>query len=849
MHLRISQKVLIVFSLLLSFSFIQGLLLYSALKQFHTFSRDSELPKNLKVEIHALEYLKTQASIPTYDSNARTAFDSRFRKTKDILARLTELSPRVLEGLEGRIRAAEAYLNNYRKAFYEMDNLLEKAQALDSESSRLFSGLRDNLPAVEPDLAKKFLLVYMNHYTIESASSSAHDITILPHLKEFQKEMAQSAIDPVDLLAVIQKAIGITEAKYINSLAIEDRRTYLAESAIHLTEFCDKLAASITESIEQYEINLKRIMSLLLASALVLTMVLFWMTRIYFKKFLRSQQTAIAAIKNGRYDYPVTDLPRDELGDLALFMKNMANSLQKNEEELRRYEKIVSSSSDMMALLDKQYRFIAANRAYCAAFNLTHGQLIGKKAPEVLGNNFFNTYLKSHADHCLTGREVNFQNWTDFPQRGRRFMDVNYYPYFNRHNEIMGYVVSGRDITERKQAEMESEKLEEQLRQSQKMEALGTFAGGIAHDFNNMLAIIMGNAEMATDDIPEDNPARESIREIHNASKRAKDLVSQILDFSRKEKKELMSIEPQILINETLKLLRSVTPTTVSIIQNISKDCGSIQADPTGLHQLLMNLFTNAVQAVDEKGEVIVGLEEIDLTLEDFDQMQHIVSSSMMIPGKYARLSITDNGSGIDEKTVSRIFDPFFTTKDTGKGTGMGLAVVHGIVENHGGYITVESEPGRGSTFNVFLPIAYKIEEHHEVEKDAPPSGGTESLLLVDDEEGLLRLASHILKRLGYRVTAEISSLKALETFRIKPDQFDLIITDQAMPDMSGTELIAEILKIRTDIPCILCTGYSSKVNKENAGEKGISKFLNKPFNRKTLASAVRKVLDERLLR
>jgi len=512
-------------------------------------------------------------------------------------------------------------------------------------------------------------------------------------------------------------------------------------------------------------------------------------------------------------------------------------------EVFRQYEKIVSSSSDMMALMDKQYRFIAANKAYLEAFGLTQKQLARKNAADVLGEKFFNTSVKPNADRCLRGENVNFQNWTDFPSNEKRFMDINYYPYYGEDDTIMGYVVNGRDITKRKMAETEKAELEEKLRQSQKMEAIGTMAGGIAHDFNNILTIINGNAEIAKDDITAENPARENIEEIQKASNRAKDLVSQILAFSRKEKKELIAIQPQSMIKETLKFLRSITPTTVSIIQNISEDCSLIRADPTGLHQLLMNLFANAVHSMNEKGKVSVSLQNVNLDGDNFDKITTTTQFfSIKKPGKYVRLSVTDHGTGMDSETVKRIFDPFYTTKEVGKGTGMGLSVVHGIIESHGGFIDVESKPGQGSTFHVFLPITEE-EEAFEAKATILPQKGTERILFIDDEESLLTLGKRILESLDYKVTTESNSLKALEIFKAAPDQFDLIITDQAMPNMSGSEFISEIVKVRPGIPIILCTGYSSKISEENAKDKGISKFINKPYSKKVLSESIREVL------
>ena len=393
------------------------------------------------------------------------------------------------------------------------------------------------------------------------------------------------------------------------------------------------------------------------------------------------------------------------------------------------------------------------------------------------------------------------------------------------------------DIDERKRIEGEKEKLEEKLRQSYKMEAIGTLAGGIAHDFNNILAIIMGNLDMALHDLPADHPVYHSLEQISEASVRARDLVNQILIFSREGKEELIPLRPQSIINKTLNLLRSATPTTVSIEQSVSEDCGTVMADPTQLHQLLMNLFTNSVHAMAEKGEVEVSLQEVDLCGEE----SGLEGAS---PGAYVMLSVTDNGVGMDKETIDRIFDPFYTTKAVGEGTGMGLSVVHGIVESHGGMITVESKPGKGSVFKVYLPVVKHEEVPESADYSAPPPTGNESILFVDDEENLAVLGRRMLERLGYQVTSETSSVAILEILKSDPNSFDLLITDQSMPDMSGLELIGEVLKIRPDMPIILCTGYSSKVSEENVKKMGVRELVMKPYEKKLLAEAIRRALD-----
>lgn len=397
-----------------------------------------------------------------------------------------------------------------------------------------------------------------------------------------------------------------------------------------------------------------------------------------------------------------------------------------------------------------------------------------------------------------------------------------------------------QDITERKRAEEEKEKLEEKLRQAYKMDALGTLTGGIAHDFNNLLAIIVGYSELIRSDSSDESNVQECIKQVELAAHRATDLVRQILAFSRQTGNELIPVRLQSLVKESIKLLRATIPTTIEIIQDIHPQCGVVNADPTQINQIMINLCTNAVHAMDEKGVLEVALQEVDLKPEA------LIDRPGFSPGPYVCLSVLDTGAGMDKKTIDRIFNPFFTTKDVGKGTGMGLSVVHGLVESHGGFVTVESEPGKGSTFNVFLPVTEK-EEFFEVETTEPIQTGNERILVVDDEPNLTALARRILENLSYKVVSESSSTKALEIFKSNPEQFDLVITDQSMPDMSGSELIAEVLKIRPDIPCILCTGFSSKVSAKTASDYGISKYINKPYSKKLLAETVREVLDAKL--
>jgi len=396
---------------------------------------------------------------------------------------------------------------------------------------------------------------------------------------------------------------------------------------------------------------------------------------------------------------------------------------------------------------------------------------------------------------------------------------------------------TGIEIFEQKRIEKENRELEKRLHQTQKMEAIGTLAGGIAHDFNNILFPILGHTEMLLDDVPEDGPFRDSLNEIYTSSLRARDLVRQILTFSRQEKNELKLIKMQPIITEALKLIRSTIPTTISIREDLNPDCGAVKADPTQIHQIAMNLATNAFHAMEETGgELKVNLKEIELGEYD-------LINPDMTPGLYVCLTIADTGKGINQDILNKIFDPFFTTKERGKGSGLGLSVVHGIVKSMSGEIQVYSEPGKGTEFHVYLPVVKNVFEKQAFQTNEPILGGSERILLVDDEEGILTMEKLVLERLGYRVSSRTSSVEALEAFRNSPDKFDLVITDMAMPNMSGEKLSGELVKIRSDIPVLLCTGFSETMSEEKATSIGIKGFLLKPIVMKDLAQKIREVL------
>jgi len=393
---------------------------------------------------------------------------------------------------------------------------------------------------------------------------------------------------------------------------------------------------------------------------------------------------------------------------------------------------------------------------------------------------------------------------------------------------------------ELKQETRGREQAQRQLIRAQKLEALGVLSGGIAHDFNNILAGIIGFTEMALEDLSPDSPEHRRLGLVLKGAHRGRDLVKQILVFSRRSEHDKKPLVLSQIIDEVLKLLRPAFPSTIEIVWKYPIDDDRTLADPVQMHQVLMNLCTNAAHAMRQHGGTLaIGISRAVIAEGT------PLPVAAMVPGEYVVLKVSDTGCGMESETLERIFDPFFTTKREGEGTGLGLSVSYGIVKSHGGYIAVKSEPGKGSTFEVYLP---KVSTAAVIRDEEAPSvaRGNERILIVDDEDTLVELNRQRLTRLGYDVVATTSSMEALHIFREGPDAFDLVITDQTMPNLTGMDLATELLKVRPDIPIILCTGHSDAVSPDSIQKAGIKALLMKPLNKRGMAEAVRLALDSK---
>ncbi len=523
--------------------------------------------------------------------------------------------------------------------------------------------------------------------------------------------------------------------------------------------------------------------------------------------------------------------------------QTVKDALQESEAHFRL---LAENVSDVVWKVDRDYRF--------TYISPSDEKLRGFRADEVLGHHLFeifddegvasvNKIAQQRQQDELQGskaQSIRFEAQHRCKDGSWLWAEINSSPELDSVGNIIGFFGITREITERKWAEKKRQELEVQLRQKHKMEAVGFMAGGMAHNFNNNLSIILGNVELSQ---MKQAPGSEVIPLLENAKiavRRSRDLVQKIITYSRKGIQNKAPMQLTTIIDETIDLLNSTLPATVTLQKDFGPDCHTklINADASQIQEVIINLCNNAIHAMGEKGELTISLEPVKL------EQNNIPVQYDCLPGLYAKLSVQDSGCGMPAEILDKIFDPFFSTKEEHEGAGMGLSTVQGIVAQHGGIIKINSVVGQGTVFDLYFPIIEKTKIDDPIVEDATLPKGTERILFVDDEEMLASLGAKLLTEMGYQVSIMNESTEALKMFTANSDRFDLVITDQTMPNLTGKELIEELKKVRPDIPTILCTGYSSKIDEYEAAELGISAFLMKPLALPTLSQTVRRVLD-----
>jgi PAS domain S-box-containing protein len=555
---------------------------------------------------------------------------------------------------------------------------------------------------------------------------------------------------------------------------------------------------------------------------------------VFLKGSVRDYPLAIRHV-SGKVTYVLYNATvyRNETGDVQGIFAAARDITERKavEEERLRLAMAIDQVAEGVSIVDLEGRIVSANPAFAEHHGLPHGGVAGRPLPDVLLIDARDREtLLSLRDAIRLGTAWNWHVTQHMPDGILREIDLSVSPRQDESGQLIGSIAVDRDVTQ-------ETKLEKRVRERQKMESLGTLAGGIAHDFNNILLPILINTELMLNQETKDSPAARRLSQVLEAARRGKDMVRQIIAFSQQKEQERKPVAVYPIIKESMKFLRISMPKNIELHEKIEARSAMAVADPTQIHQVLMNLGSNAAHAMREKGGVL----EIGLTTVSLDDK----SASRFIglkPGPYLCLTVRDTGHGMTSDVMERVFEPFFTTKKQGEGSGMGLAVVHGIVKGHGGAISLSSELGKGTEFAVYLPRVTGIRQA-EKETTEPYPTGTERILYVDDEAMQVRAMSKLLEHLGYRAVGLTDPGQALEAFRRHPQAFDVVITDQTMPSISGRELAREILKIRPDLPVIICTGYSETLGEKEALAMGIKGFMMKPFSVREIAEEIRRVL------
>ncbi|BCA78880.1 ATP-binding protein [Desulfuromonas sp. AOP6] len=577
------------------------------------------------------------------------------------------------------------------------------------------------------------------------------------------------------------------------------------------------------------------LVSLVMAAVVTLALGLGYLISHSLSLRLQKLKAAVADIGRGHLETAVPVDKNDEIGEVATAINLMARDLHHTLVSRRYVENILHSMMDMLLVFDSDLRIQVVNRSTVSLLGYPEEELIGRSFIDIVGTDF-NEMISRNLFHAgfVSNIELHFLG-----KSGKR-IPVLFSAKVMRDDgrSVEGVVCAARDMTESKRGEEERARLQAQLIQAQKMETVGTLAGGIAHDFNNILTPILGFSELCKGEVPGDSRASQCLDHVINAARRARNLVQQVLTFSRRTEGSRRPVDLAQVVSEAVEFLQASLPKKIGLRQRLAVDLPLVMADPTQIHQILMNLGTNALQAMPNgDGDLEVVLEEVRI-----DAAQSRIHPELK-PGPYLRLQFRDNGQGMSEETCKRVFEPFFTTKDVGQGTGLGLSVVHGIVTSHGGHISVQSVEGRGTTFTILLPAVVAPE------MDGAPAvvgttAGQAHIMLVDDEEIVLLLVQEMLEAQGYRVSAFEGAEEALEAFGRRPQDFDLVITDLSMPDKNGLDLARQLKGIRRDLPIVLLSGFVGTISPEESAAAGIDRLIMKPIVAAELHEVVGALLE-----
>ncbi|MBI5557351.1 MAG: response regulator [Deltaproteobacteria bacterium] len=840
MRLNISKKVFLLFVTLTSLTILVGCALYFGLRDLRVANGEVLVLRDFQFQIKELSAFQIGQE-KLLASPEQTRFEKDFAKASQLLSRMKTFQANLGPEMRKKIETVETNLGYYRQAFTELFAKYQRDQLLHQRQWELGDTFLREIKSSDPGQQLALHEYFQRMQALFEKAHQQRDPGLLAAMREIGNEMVSRTDN-----AAIGKIVGAhqenAEAMYVNFLGMVDREDFLSDTAGHFHEFATETAREISALSRKRQDTLAWVIVSLSLFSVLLTGGLWWGVSRYFRGFLHHQRKAILAIEAGIYDYeaPAT-VPNDEIGDLTLFMKELAENLKESIEQVKSSEKEVrlakeewertfDAIGDIVTIQDEDMRIIRVNHAGCQAFGAGPEALVGKHCYEMFRGE------AAVCEGCPVSESIaDFKPYSaeiEHPALGKIFW-VSAAPVFDEGGELKRIIHFAKDITEVK-------KLEAQFLQAQKMEAIGRLSSGVAHDFNNILTCILGYSELLLLKEPGYPSWKEEVEVIKHAGEKAAALVRQLLTFSRRQQLDIRIVNVNDIITSLHKMMTRMIREDVVLDPRLEESVHNIKADPGQIEQIIMNLVVNARDAMPAGGRISIGTANVMIDKE-YARL-HV----NMKPAAYVVITVADTGHGMSREVRERIFEPFFTTKQPGMGTGLGLATVYNIVKQHNGYIDVDSETGKGTTFRIIFPVT--TEAAKAIERPAEPeeSGrGNETILVVDDEPAILRMVVDSLSPLGYKLLGAASGEEALEVAEQFSGGIDLLLTDIIMPGMYGTELASRIVRRWPETRVLFMSGYLDAGGGESDIAVTEKNFLVKPVMPSSLMKKIREVFSQ----
>jgi PAS domain S-box-containing protein len=847
MYKSLTRKVFWLFFPLAVISIIFGSFVYYGQSTIQQSNAKINLAKDFQLQLKQLETMHPH-SIHLGAGGNRKNFEEEIKKTEEKANRLVLIHSDISSELRERLKKIPFFMENFSRAYRELFNLFVLDAKFPKKNARLLKILHkeSETHGVDKNLDNTYLIhnLFQEMMILQVGIYHNRKMTTLPELKKIIIRIKSNSTNP-KIHALSQEFIDNIEANYINYLEIRNREAFLKNTADQFFQIAsDTIEAVKQESNKTQALFIWIIFCFTLAVIFVNLISWLWSSR-YIRRFLKNQHHAMAALENRNYDFTLPSVPKDEIGDLTLAMQTLASNFKESLIQLKdsekKYRELVDNLSDWVWEVDEKGRYTYASKAIKELLGYSSSEIIGISPFDLMPDNEATRIKRIFSEYINEKQSFSALKNINLHKDGHEvILETSAQPIIDENGILRGYRGIDRDITDRELAVQEQARLEEQLYQAQKMESIGRLAGGVAHDFNNILSAINGYAELSLIKMDPDNPYRKDMSTILESGQRAARLTQQLLAFSRKQiiKQEQLNINNEL--KEINKMLRRLLGEDIEIETYYSEDIWPVKTDRSQLEQVIINLAVNARDAMPHGGKLTI--ETTNVTLDE----SYIKKYYDMKAGDYVMLAITDNGQGMAKEVMEHIFEPFYTTKDMTKGTGLGLATVHGIIKQNGGEINVYSEPEKGTTFKIYLPRAGGNNNKKDL-LPAPSSHaphGTETILLVEDDELVRNLSFDILTNQGYTVLVAQDGLEALDMCQGYQGHINLLLTDVVMPKMSGTELAEKITKFYPVIHILFMSGYTENAIVQNGILKSGVNFVHKPITPQILSLTVRKILD-----